>query len=108
MCWKITTGFLILVCSVSLNAETGNFPTDPSGGLYLEAHRLCRVVNFEDIVNCSKGDQLLYQPKKPMNDASVIQASAACNLRFPVIWNKAGISCIYSGRRVIIDAADLK
>lgn len=70
--------------------------------------RLCRVVDFDDVVNCREGDQLLYMPKKPMDDASVIKASAACNLRFPVIWNKAGVSCIYSGRRVIVNAADLK
>lgn len=62
-----------------------------------KAPEICRVENINEFPGCTAGQQLLFLPPSWGNEQLPVIAAASCDLRYPAVWSKGGLTCIYAG-----------
>lgn len=67
----------------------------------LKQESVCQVSEVEEMVDsCKDGDILLFTPSIFGNEQLPVNiAGYACNFEHPIVWNKGGVSCVFTTKR---------
>ncbi|MBD3776381.1 MAG: hypothetical protein IE920_04510 [Thiotrichales bacterium] len=88
--------FFAIIALLPLTSQAAIFGNDK-----LKQDTMCIVSSGQEMTKkCKEGDVLFFQPSVFGNEQLPINIAAyACNFQYPIVWNKGGVTCIFTDQR---------